>query len=153
SHADPETLLAPVNPRQRFVRITWLFVSLIADFWFSVRLARLRGHTYDLRADSPRNRRRAIRFREVAVDVGGVLIKLGQFLSTRVDVLPPEYIEELGSLQDQVPQVPFTAVEETIRRELGGPIESFYARFEQTPLAAASLGQVHRAVLSTGEDV
>ncbi len=102
--ACPSKHILIVNHRERFVRITWLFVSLMADFWLSVRLARLRGRTYDLRADSRRNRRRAIRFREVALEMGGVLIKLGQFLSTRVDVLPPEYIEELGSLQDQVPQ-------------------------------------------------
>ncbi|GAC1435416.1 MAG: AarF/ABC1/UbiB kinase family protein [Chloroflexota bacterium] len=139
--------------RQRFWRITWLFVSLTLDLWFSARLARLAGHAYDLRADSRRNRRRAIRFRRVATDMGGVLIKLGQFLSTRVDFLPVEYIEELGSLQDQVPPVPFEAIEATITRDLGGPIEAFFTRFERVPLAAASLGQVHRAALPTGEDV
>ncbi len=85
--------------------------------------------------------------------MGGVLIKVGQFLSSRVDLLPPEYIEELSLLQDEVPSVPFSEIRFAAERELGGPLEHFYAWFSDVPLAAASLGQVHMASLPTGQSV
>jgi predicted unusual protein kinase regulating ubiquinone biosynthesis (AarF/ABC1/UbiB family) len=100
---------------------------------------------------APRLRRIARRFRGEAVVVGGVLIKLGQFLSARVDVLPVEITEELAGLQDEVPPAPFAAIEATLGQELGDLTPRF-AHFEQTPLAAASLGQVYRARLQAESD-
>jgi predicted unusual protein kinase regulating ubiquinone biosynthesis (AarF/ABC1/UbiB family) len=79
--------------------------------------------------------------------MGGVLIKVGQFLSTRVDVLPPEFTDELQGLQDEVPPVDFKAIRNVAEEELGCPLDDRYVFFEQEPLAAASLGQVHRAKL------
>ncbi len=85
--------------------------------------------------------------------MGGVLIKVGQFLSSRVDLLPPEYIEELSLLQDEVPSVPFSEIRLAAEKELGGPLARFYSAFSEAPLAAASLGQVHLATLPTGHSV
>jgi predicted unusual protein kinase regulating ubiquinone biosynthesis (AarF/ABC1/UbiB family) len=79
--------------------------------------------------------------------MGGVLIKVGQFLSARVDVLPPEFTAELEGLQDEVPAEDFQAVRKVAEAELGAPLSQRYETFDETPLAAASLGQVHRARL------
>ncbi len=91
-------------------------------------------------------RRWAREFRALAVDMGGVMIKLGQFISVRADILPPEITEELASLQDEVPTVPFLAIRKVIEADLGLLVERF-AAFEEIPVAAASLGQAHRARL------
>ncbi|MCB9456567.1 MAG: AarF/ABC1/UbiB kinase family protein [Anaerolineaceae bacterium] len=91
-------------------------------------------------------------FRAFAVAMGGLMIKLGQFVSTRVDVLPPEITDELAGLQDEVPSVPFAAIEHIIIAELG-PLHKRYQWFNEEPVAAASLGQVHRAQLLNGDRV
>ena len=90
----------------------------------------------------------ARQFHGLAIDLGGLMIKLGQFMSSRLDVLPPEITRELEGLQDEVPAVPFAAIRKLVEAELGVPLETAYASVEPEPLAAASLGQVHRAVLS-----
>ena len=93
------------------------------------------------------------RFRVLAVEMGGVLIKLGQFLSTRVDLLPREITEVLGGLQDEVPAADFGAVAAQIEEDFGrGPSEVF-RRFEPEPIGAASLAQVYQAELDDGREV
>ncbi|HEY8039736.1 MAG TPA: AarF/ABC1/UbiB kinase family protein [Polyangiaceae bacterium] len=91
------------------------------------------------------------RARLVLQDLGPSFIKLGQIASTRGDVLPPELIVELKKLQDDVPPVPFEAIKEVVESSLGAPIADIFVRFEDKPLATASIGQVHRAVLATPE--
>ncbi len=86
-------------------------------------------------------------------DIGAAAIKLGQILSTRSDLLPPEYVAELAKLQDSAPAVPFEQVSEVLVAELGRPLEEAFARFEPRPLAAASIGQAHAAVLEDGTEV
>lgn len=98
-------------------------------------------------------RKQAVRFRETALEMQGLLIKLGQFFSTRVDVLPEEYTRELSQLQDEVTAVPFDAIKGVIEREMGNPIEAIYREIDPVPVAAASLGQVHKGVLPSGEKV
>ena len=90
----------------------------------------------------------ARQFHDLAVELGGLMIKVGQFMSSRLDVLPPEITRELEGLQDEVPPVAFAEIRELAERELGMPLETAFVAVDETPLAAASLGQTHRAVLS-----
>jgi ubiquinone biosynthesis protein len=91
------------------------------------------------------------RARLVLQDLGPSFIKLGQIASTRADVLPAELITELKKLQDDVPGVPFEQIKAVIEASLGAPLGDIFVRFEEKPLATASIGQVHRAVLATEE--
>jgi ubiquinone biosynthesis protein len=92
-------------------------------------------------------------FRERLVQLGPAYIKLGQVLSTRPDLLPPQYIEELEHLQDDVPPMQYAQVEEMIERELHARISKLFGSFDQEPLGSASLGQVHAAELRDGRSV
>jgi ubiquinone biosynthesis protein len=91
--------------------------------------------------------------REMLDELGPTFVKFGQLLSTRPDVVPPDIITELRSLQDDVRPFPFEDVERTIREELGQPIERLFTEFDDKALAAASIGQVHRATLPNGRRV
>ncbi len=88
--------------------------------------------------------------RERMVEMRGVLIKIGQFLSSRVDILPEEYTNELSKLQDQVPPAPFEDIALRVTEELG-PMNEVFSSFDRDPIASASLGQVHRACLQDGD--
>src|SRR6266568_1777620 len=95
-----------------------------------------------------------VAFRETALELGVLMIKLGQFLSSRADLLPEKAIAVLSSLQDEVPPAPFSHVVQVIESELGKPVDQVFSLLERKCTAAASLGQVHKAILaSTGEAV
>src|SRR2546429_7293324 len=102
-------------------------------------------------ADVPSDRGR--RLREMLDELGPTFVKFGQLLSTRPDVVPLDIVAELRKLQDDVSPVPFAAIEEVIDTELGLTVERAFLSFDETPIAAASIGQVHRATLPTGEEV
>lgn len=95
-----------------------------------------------------------VNFRKTAVKLGVLMIKLGQFLSSRADLLPEQALAVIASLQDEVPPAPFSHVVSVIEAELGKPVEQVFSVLERKATAAASLGQVHKAILaSTGEEV
>jgi len=100
-----------------------------------------------------RRRQRAIWIRETLLNLGPTFIKVGQFFSTRADLFPSEYVEELSKLQDRVPAFSYEQVVSIIESEQGKPVSAIFEYIEATPLAAASLGQVHRARLKNGDEV
>ena len=96
---------------------------------------------------------RAVAFRKRLVELGPAYVKLGQVLSTRPDLIPESYIEELQRLQDDVGTVPFADIEQIIQEQLGGRISKLFDTFEHKPIATASLGQAHAATLRDGRGV
>ena len=94
-----------------------------------------------------------VRIRRTLEELGPSFIKLGQLMSTRADLFPPEYIHELTKLQDQVPPVPFGEIRRLIETELKQPLERLFDHIDPTALAAASVAQVHTARLKSGEKV
>jgi predicted unusual protein kinase regulating ubiquinone biosynthesis (AarF/ABC1/UbiB family) len=139
--------------RRRYRRITGFFGRMIAALvWWEVVVKRVAGERAVRRNRSTRLRRYARDFRALATGMGGVMIKLGQFISARVDVLPEEITSELAGLQDEVPPADLDGIRVIIGQELGPPDEIF-AWFDSDVQAAASLGQVYRARLHSGEEV
>ncbi|WAA66466.1 AarF/UbiB family protein [Microbacterium oxydans] len=135
--------------RARYRRIlSFAGREFLKIWWFELVLPRFGMSRISERTRGPRMQRFARRFHVLAVELGGLMIKVGQFMSSRLDVLPPEITKELEGLQDEVPAVPTPAIRALAEAELGIPLERAYAWFDETPVAAASLGQVHRARLS-----
>jgi predicted unusual protein kinase regulating ubiquinone biosynthesis (AarF/ABC1/UbiB family) len=137
--------------RARYRFIMWFFARATAGlvFW-EIALPRIGLRALSRRTRSARSRQIAVQFRAMALRMGGVMIKVGQFLSARLDVLPVEVTEELSGLQDEVPAEDFGAIRVLAEAELGARLEDKYEGFDEQPLAAASLGQVHRAGLRAG---
>jgi predicted unusual protein kinase regulating ubiquinone biosynthesis (AarF/ABC1/UbiB family) len=139
----------------RFYRISrLLFATLLVIARERLRVMRARAQgRYDVVADVEALRRALRNFRETAKELGGLLIKLGQFLSSRADLLPPEALAELAQLQDEIPAADFAGIRQVIEHELGAPVCDFFAAIDPIPTGSASLGQVHRARLHDGRIV
>ncbi|WZH39044.1 MAG: AarF/UbiB family protein [Microbacterium enclense] len=135
--------------RARYRRITRFAARyLVQAWWYELFLPRFGLGWISARGRTRRLLRIAQRFHVLAVDLGGLMIKVGQFMSSRLDVLPPIITKELEGLQDEVPAVPFVQMRERIEHELGMPLARAFASVDERPLAAASLGQAHRATLT-----
>src|SRR6266496_304075 len=140
----------------RFLRVSRL---LLWTIWVIYRERRrvIRAHekgNYEVQPNIEVLLKVLVAFRQTALKLGGLMIKLGQFLSSRADLLPEQALAVLASLQDEVPAEPFSHVVSVIETELGQPVEHLFSVVERKATAAASLGQVHKAVLaSTGEEV
>jgi predicted unusual protein kinase regulating ubiquinone biosynthesis (AarF/ABC1/UbiB family) len=144
--------MIPHSKIRRTVAVFRLFAGFLTEIaWYNF-LRKIYGPKVEVRLPGL-YRHQAIRFRETALVLQGLMIKVGQFFSTRIDVLPVEYITELALLQDQVPPVSSTQIKEVIELELGGKVEDIFAEFDDSHIAAASFGQVHQAVLLSGEVV
>jgi len=140
--------------RGRYLRAMRYFSFLTLHvFLWDITLRRIGLRGLPQRTADRRYSRWARRFRELATNLGGVWIKVGQFLSSRVDVLPASVTMELAALQDEVAPEPLTAVREVVEAEFGMPLEACFRAFDSQPLASASLGQVHRAMLEDGSRV
>ena len=122
--------------------------AFVQIWWFELVLPRIGLSRIADRTRDGRMLRLARRFRALAVDLGGLMIKVGQFMSSRLDVLPPEITAELADLQDEVPAEAFDDIRAAAEAELGMPLAHAFATFDPVPVAAASLGQAHRATLS-----
>lgn len=138
--------------RQRFVEI-WSFVLiLMAWLWRDGKPWTYIGGMTEAK-QLARRRQQAIWIRESLLELGPTFIKVGQLFSTRADIIPTEYVEELSKLQDKVPAFSYEQVERIIEQDLGKEIATLFRSFDLVPLAAASLGQVHKAQLHSGEEV
>jgi predicted unusual protein kinase regulating ubiquinone biosynthesis (AarF/ABC1/UbiB family) len=138
--------------RRRFLDI-WAFVLqlLLSRWWMGKAWSYWGGMTEAKRA--VRRRKQALWIRETLLDLGPTFIKVGQLFSTRADLFPTEYVEELAKLQDRVPAFSYEQVERIIEQDFGRTIPELFCSFDPIPLAAASLGQVHRAQLQSGKEV
>lgn len=147
----------------RWARDNYSNTRRTVDIWAAVASLRLRTWLLDAKwsyvggftaaAQAQRQRKTAAWLRETALDLGPTFIKVGQLFSTRSDLLPAEFTEELAQLQDRVPAFSADKVREILTVQLGAPPSVLFAAFDERPLAAASLGQVHRATLHDGTQV
>lgn len=133
----------PVQVLSRFVAIFFPLITFFAQLWLDRRGGR----------SAERQQQRATQLRELLTRLGPAYIKIGQALSTRPDLVPPLFLEELTRLQDQLPPFPNDIALHFIELELGAPASEIYAELSPDPVAAASLGQVYKGRLKTGEAV
>ncbi|MGH2598041.1 MAG: ABC1 kinase family protein [Dehalococcoidia bacterium] len=142
--------------KPRYLRLA-VASAAVAQIYLSYKVPQVLsrfGLHRDTRAKvSRRHRRNAESLYNLATRLQGLMIKPCQFLSSRADLVPDEYIEVLSRLQDQVPPRPYAEIRQVIRRELGAWPEQLYAWFDPQPIASASLAQVHRARMADGREV
>ena len=133
----------PLQVLGRILAVLWPTLTFALGLWWD----RQRGRV------AQNQQRRAIQLRELLTQLGPAYIKIGQALSTRPDLVPPLYMEELTLLQDQIPPFPNEIAYQFIEEELGDRPDQIYAELSPQPIAAASLGQVYKGKLKTGETV
>ncbi|MEQ8998405.1 MAG: AarF/ABC1/UbiB kinase family protein [Coleofasciculus sp. B1-GNL1-01] len=137
---------------RRFVDI-WTFVlTLLFQLWLNGKPWSYPGGMTDAK-QAARRKTQAIWIRDTFLELGPTFIKVGQLFSTRSDLFPGEYVEELSKLQDRVPAFNYDQVEAIVKKDLGKSVSELFDNFDPIPLAAASLGQVHKAQLQSGEEV
>ena len=137
---------------QRFLLVGWNFLVVYLTYKRIQRKKRLAPAERDRRYHRA-HEQSAQRIYRLAIRMEGLMIKTCQFISSRADVAPPAYVSILSRLQDKVPTRPFAEVERQIRRELGQRPDEIFEAFSRTPIASASLAQVHQARTKGGRDV
>jgi len=138
--------------QRRFLDIWGFVLTLMFELWLDSKpWSYPGGMTEEKKA--VRRKKQAVWIRDTFLDLGPTFIKVGQLFSTRADLFPSEYVEELSKLQDKVPAFSYEQVEAIIEQDLGKTVPELYRSFDPIPLAAASLGQVHKAQLHSGEEV
>lgn len=148
----PEEVPHQLNRRRYLQIMVFAFRVFAQVLWWYMVIQPVLGRRFVKRGETKRLIRWARQFRELAIRLGGVMIKLGQFVSSRIDVLPPEIIQELSGLQDEVPPLPFPQMEETLRTELGPDWRDIFAVFDKHSVASASFGQAYRGQLQPDGD-
>jgi predicted unusual protein kinase regulating ubiquinone biosynthesis (AarF/ABC1/UbiB family) len=138
---------------KRFRTTFLMFVGFFMQFWWLGKIKKFIHNEKAVQKYKTLYTSQAKRFARVAVEMGGLIIKLGQFVSSRVDILPREYTDILSELQDSVAPVDSEIAIKRIEAELSGKVANLFDSFAQAPVAAASLGQVHKAVLKNGDSV
>ncbi len=133
----------PFKVLRRLIGILWPLLSFYTQVWLDQRTGKSRLNEL----------KRAVQLRELLTRLGPAYIKIGQALSTRPDLVPPTYLDEFAKLQDQLPPFPNAIAFHFIEEALGAPPEELYAEISPQPVAAASLGQVYKGRLKTGEAV
>lgn len=137
----------------RLASTGWMLTRVTAGYrWYAIRSAFMSraGAERSLAALHAKNARR---FYQTSVDQGGAFLKIGQILSARPDLLPRAWIDELSGLQDAAPAAPFEDVRALVEADLGAPLDELFESFDAEPIAAASIGQVHRAVGRDGSEL
>lgn len=138
---------------RRYIDIWQFLFQLLGTRWLYSQAWSYKNRTITPEKQAIRRKQQAIWIRETLLQLGPTFIKVGQLFSTRADIFPIEYVDELSKLQDKVPACSYEQAKAIIEADLGKPIHQLYKTFDPIPLAAASLGQVHRAHLHTGEEV
>lgn len=140
-----------MSPRKRLFKLGLIFFQMFFDFKKEYSLIKKRGYKYAQKKMQLIHKKRALKLYNLAISMQGVLIKLCQFFSSRQDIFPKPYIDILSNLQDKVPPISFEVVEDVLSKEYKG--ENYFQSVDSIPLASASLGQVHKATLMSGEAV
>jgi predicted unusual protein kinase regulating ubiquinone biosynthesis (AarF/ABC1/UbiB family) len=140
----------PRSRLSRFLRVGVMLARVYIGYRRISFRERRRGKEWGAERRRKHHRWSANKFYETAIRNQGLLIKTAQFLSSRSDFMPEEYVEVLSQLQDEVPPEPFKVIRKVVEQELGRPIEEVFEEFEERPVASASLAQVHHAVLKDG---
>ncbi|WP_251549760.1 ABC1 kinase family protein [Neobacillus muris] len=143
--------LARLMGNKRFRTIFFMFISFFIQLWWLGKTKKHLSKETAAKKAKDLYSSQARKFIRTAEELGGLIIKLGQFVSSRVDILPKEYTDILSELQDAAAPVSGELVINRLEQELSGKVTEVFAHFDETPVAAASLGQVHKAILTNGD--